>query len=480
MKNLFEKADQLSGVDATFLFMESMQTPMHVGGLAIYDPSTTASQKIKLDDILSFVSERLHLAKPFRKKLSHVPLGADFPYWVDDADFDIRKHIRHYTLPKPGTWKQLCDLAASLFAQPLDLDGPLWEFCYIDGINKVDGVPKGSFAILSKAHHCAIDGASGVDIATATHTLTPNPEPVSEPPYRPEPEPNIVSKLMRAQLNGIQQPIAATRSYAKLLPGVARSAKEVLTSPNWRPSILLPTTKFNKNISNQRVFGGSAFSIADAKVIRQQVGEVTLNDVALAVVGGALRAYLEPINDLPKRPLMAMAPVAIKSKSRSATDTGNHVANMSVALATNISDPIARLKHIHQSASAGKKLMASIGAEHIANANKSTPALLASMSIRLYTQSGVNRLTRPNVNTMVTNVPGPNIPLYFCGSQLVKQFNMSPLHHGLGLVHTVFSYCGEMTIGFNACANMLPDPERYEQCLDESFESLYAAASELK
>ena len=462
---------------------------MHVGGVAIYDPSTVVGlsaekrtgspktkSKLEYADIVKFVSDRTHLAKPFKKKLNHVLLDLDYPYWVDDPDFDISNHMRHYSLPKPGTWQQLCALAEDIFAQPLDLSRPLWAFVYIDGIDAVEGVPKGSFAILSKAHHCAIDGASGVDIASATHTLEPKFDTASSAlAQRPQSKPSLIEKVKGFQRRGMKNSARGYRVAKDLLPKLVKSAPSVLRSNNWRPSAFIPMTRFNRNISVERAFGGSSFSFEETKLIREVVGDVTLNDVVLAVVAGAMRAYLEPLGELPKKPLKAMAPMAVKSKNRDAKEAGNDVANMAVSLCTHIADPIERLREIHKSAASEKALMNTLGAHNIAEVNKLSPPILSSLSLRSYTRIGVNRFTRPNVNTMVTNVPGPRVPLYFSGAKLVKQVNMAPLHHGVGLVHTVFSYCGEMTIGFMACKKMMHDPEHYEQCLASSLESLKAA-----
>lgn len=474
---MFEKLDQLNGLDSVFLFMESTKTPMHVGGLAVYDPSTRAEKTLSYSEIISFVSQRLHLAKPFRKKISHVPLETDYPYWVDDPDFDIKNHMRRYTLPEPGNWEQLCELAADMFAKPLDLTGPVWQFIYIDGINDVEGIPKGSFAILSKAHHCAIDGASGVDIASATHSISPEVEtPSTVPAYRPKPPPSLLRKLARSNLNMSLQPLKTAISIQKLTPGSLKIAGEIVRRKQRVPSMLPPMTRFNKDVSSTRSFGSVSIPMDDIQLIRSHVEDVTINDVVLAIVGGAMRQYLEPLGELTKKTLVAMTPIAVKSKKRNAKKTGNSVANMTVELATDVSDPIERLIQIKTNAQTAKAQTMKLGPSRLSAATKVMPPLMSSLSFRTYTQTGGNRFMRPNANTVVTNVPGPNIPLYFCGSKLVAQFNMAPLHHGMGLVHTIFSYCGTLTVSFNACGKMLQNPRDYEKAIAHSFSDLKAAS----
>lgn len=476
--------DQLNQVDSVFLYTESPNTPMHVGGLALYDPSTFSpdkKQKIGFQQIVEFVSDRTHLAKPFLKKLSRVPFDIDFAHWVDDPDFDIAEHVRHYSLPKPGTWDQLRLLTQDLFAQPLDMDKPLWMFIYIDGIDSIEGVPKGSFAILSKAHHCAIDGASGVDIASATHTLSPEFKPLKIPAStKPLDPPSTLAKLVNARGFFSKQLKSARLITEGLVPTLLKSNIDLIRSNNWRPSLLVPHTRFNRDVSKYRVFGESTISLEEVKAIASLVEGATVNDVVLTIVSGALRAYLEPLNELPKRSLIAMTPISLKSKKRNAQETGNNVANMAVKLHTEIAKPMQRLAAIRKSTLFEKTLVERFGPQRLAELNKLTPSVLASFNLRLYARLGVNTVTRTNVNTLVTNVPGPKVPLYFCGSKLIKQVNMAPLFHGAGLVHTVFSYCGEITIGFLACQKMMDTPAEYEACLNSSIKSLKAESNYIK
>lgn len=475
--------DQLSGLDGVFLFLESENTPMHVGGVSIYDPSTSPLGDVGRDEIVSVVAERAHLAKPFRKKLVRLPLDLDYPYWVDDADFDVEDHVRTITVPAPGDWAAFCAVVSDVIAEPMDLTRPLWEFVLIDGLQLAEqGIPDGCFAIVSKAHHAAIDGASGVDITAATHTLGPNDELANPAPHwEPAPGPSLGSRLVRAQVNAIRQPIRAANAARKLAPGLAKAAAATATGKAPAPELNPPKTRFNGSVRPGRSFGAVTIPLDDVKGFRKRIAgadngdgdgtinTVTINDVVLAIVGGALRRHLG--DELPADALTAMTPIAVPS-SRDANETGNSVANMTVSLATDVEEPLEQLREIHAAASAAKSLTATIGASEMAESTKTSPALVAGPLFKITTAIGATLAAPTTATTTVTNVPGPAIPIYFAGAELVAQYNFAPLHHGMGLVHTVYSYRGQLTIAFNADASMLPDPRSYEA-------DLMAASDEL-
>src|SRR5262245_30034930 len=199
---------QLSGTDASFVYLEGPRVPMHIGSIAIYDPSTAPDGKVTFKGILDHITGRMPLVPSYREKLARVPFDVDYPYWVNDADFDLEFHVRHIALPKPGDWRQLCIQSARLHARELDLDRPLWEFYVIEGLDNVEGVPPGSFALLSKVHHAAIDGVSGAEMTAVIHDLTPEPaEPLTEDTFEPEREPSAFELLTRASFNNAMQPL---------------------------------------------------------------------------------------------------------------------------------------------------------------------------------------------------------------------------------------------------------------------------------
>ncbi len=318
--------EQLSPMDTGFLYLETPRTPMHIGSIAIYDPSTAPNSFVRFKDILSHIEERLHLAKSFRRKLANVPLSLDYPYWVDDPDFDLEYHVRHIALPQPGDWRQLCIQAARLHSRPMDLSKPLWEFTVIEGLNNIPGVPKGSYAIVSKIHHAAIDGVSGVDIMNAVHSL--DPVGAVNPPDRawiPERTPTSVELLARAQINTLATPVRLARLAGDVAPGLLKSAMGLMRG-NFHTTIgRVPRTRFNGSVTQNRVVDGRDFSLSDIKDIRARWQGATVNDAVVAIVGGAMRKYLKGKSELPSESLVAMAPISVRAKDERGA-LGNQVA----------------------------------------------------------------------------------------------------------------------------------------------------------
>ncbi len=465
--------EQLTGMDAAFLYLERPNAPLHIGGLAIYDPSTAPNGKVRFKEILRFTEERLHLARTFRQRLVKVPLGVDHPYWIEDPNFDLEYHIRHIALPAPGDWRQLCIVASRIYARPLDMERPLWEYTIIEGLDNVAGVPKGSYAILTKIHHCAIDGMSGIDIMNAVHTMAPDDVSVAPPrqPWVADKIPSGAELLARAQVNNVRQPIRLASVAARTAPGVAKAVRGMISGAVKAPTPpnRVPKTRFSKNLSSHRVIENRTFTLEDIRDIKSRRTGTTVNDAVLAIVGGALRKYLQSKNDLPERSLVAMAPVSTRAQEEK-DSMGNQVSAMSIALGTDIKDPIERMAFTHEGAAAQKVFTNAIGARQLTDYTKFSPAVLTGLAARLTGQMGIN----PPFNTVVTNVPGPQIPLYSVGARMVTHIGLGCPVDGMGIFHAIGSYCGNMTIAVTACRDALPDPEFYAACLDEAFGELKA------
>ena len=468
--------EQLSGMDSAFLYLETSRTPMHIGAIAIYDPSTAPNSFVRFKDILNFIESRLHLAKSFRRKLANVPMNLDFPYWVDDPDFDLEYHVRHIALPQPGDWRQLCIQAARLHSRPLDLSKPLWEFTVIEGLNNVPGVPKGSYAIVSKIHHAAIDGVSGVDIANAVHSLDPEGTIAGpERPWIPERTPTSLELLARAQVNTMATPLRLARTVAKSAPGLAKAAMGLVRG-NFRSSVgRVPRTRFNGSVTMNRVVDGRDFSLAEIKEIRLRLPGATVNDVIVAIVGGAMRKYLKGRSELPRESLVCMAPISVRTQGEK-NALGNQVSAMTIPIGTHIADPFGRLQFVHEEAQASKALTNAAGARQMTEYAQFMPSTLSGLAARLYVRLGLANRIAPMFNTVITNIPGPPIPLYMNGARLVTQFGLGPVFEGMGIIHPVFSYCGRITVAFTSDRSIIPDPEVYAECLQESFEEMKAAA----
>lgn len=468
---------QLTGLDASFFYAESPRTPMHIGSCTIYDPSTAPGGFVRFKDILGFIESRLHRTKTFRQKLKTVPLGVDHPYWIDDPEFDIEFHVRHIALPSPGDWRQLCIQVARLHARPLDMSKPLWEFTVIEGLDNIPNVPKGSYAIVSKVHHCAIDGASGVDIVEALHTLEPDAEAEEpEEAWRPGRRPGDLELLARANFNNALKPFHALDVGRRIAPGALKFAAGVRRGEIQLMGARIPRTRFNGVVSANKVVEGVSFALADVKAIRQKIPGVTVNDVMLAVVGGALRKYMTNKNELPADSMIAMAPVSVRKPGEKGA-MGNEVSALSVPLGTHIADPLARLHFTHESAKNQKAMSNAVGARELADMSKLAPAMVTGVAARLYSRLGLANRLSPMFNTVVTNVPGPQVPLHMAGARMVSTYGLGPIMDSMGLFHAVNSYCGEIAVTITACRKMMPDPAFYRECLEASFAELYTAAT---
>jgi len=468
---------QLTGHDASFLYLESPTQPMHIGAITIYDPSTAPGGKVRFKDILSHIEGRLDLADLFRKKLARVPLSLDHPWWVDDPDFDIEFHIRHIALPEPGDWRQLCIQAARLHSRPLDPSRPLWEFTVIEGLDDVAGVPKGSFAIVSKIHHACLDGVSGDALTAAIHDLEPEPRELdAATDWRPEATPRQTELVARAAVNNTVQPLRFARLVGRTVPAVGR-AMSVLGGGTPRPVVrpgAAPRTVFNGTVSAHRVFESISMPLDRLKAIRRLVDGATINDVFLAIVGSAMRSYLQDHTGLPEESLTVMAPISVRTGK--GDEGANRVSAMFASLATDVDDPLARLEAVHASTAASKTLTDAVGADLLADYALFTPSMLAGAGARLAGRMGLANVGRPAYNTVVSNVPGPQVPLYMHGARVVAMHGLAPIHDGVGLFHGVYSYCGQVHLSATACRTMLPDPAAYAAALRAGFDELDALA----
>lgn len=469
--------EQLSPMDASFLYFETANAPMHIGAVAIYDQATVEGGVLAFKEILKNYESRLHLARSFRQRIVRVPLSLDHPYWLEDPDFDIEYHVRHIALPKPGDWRQLCIQVARLHARPMDTTRPLWEFTVIEGLDNVEGLPKGSFAIVSKVHHAAIDGVSGAEMTAAVHDVEPDAVPTPpEKAWLPERMPTAVELLSRTSVNNVRQPFKLARVVAASVPALARLGIG-LSAGKLKRVGAVPRTRFNGKVSPHRVFDGRSFRLSDIRAIKNAVEGATVNDAVIAIIGGALNKYLSSKNELPKDSLIAMAPISVRSKGQQKS-AGNQVSAMSVAVRSDIADPLARLVAVFESTTNSKEMTNAIGASTLTDYSQFIPSTVAGLAARLYTNLGLaNRIT-PIFNTVITNIPGPQIPLYMTGARLVTQFGLGPILDGMGIIHPVFSYCGEITISFTSCREMIPDPAFYAECIQEAFDEMVAATKD--
>ena len=468
---------QLSGQDASFVYMETPATPMHIGSVGIYDPSTAPGGFVRFKDILKFVESRLGGARCFRQRLVRVPLDLDHPYWIEDPDFDIEFHIRHIALPKPGDWRQLCIQVARLQSRPMDLSKPLWEFNVIEGLDNIPGLPPGCFALMNKVHHAAIDGMSGVELSAAIHDLTPDlPDRDFPANWKPDSRPGIAELLAKTYMNNLKQPFKYAQVAAQTMPGLAKlagglSAGELKTAGG---NVMAPKTRLNGKVGPHRVWNAVTYPLGGIKAIKAGVDGATVNDVVLAIVGGGLRKWLEAKGELPAESMRAMAPISVRASGEKAA-LGNLVSAMVVPLGTHIGDAAERLRFVQAETVASKALTNAIGARALTDVSQLMPAALTGLAARLYTRLGVANAHAPVFNCVVTNVPGARLPVYFVGAKMLHMYGTGPIFDGMGLINSIYSYDQDVAISFTSDRAMMPDPDFYAECLQTAYDELCAA-----
>ena len=473
---------QLSWTDDMLLRAENPATPLQIQLLLIYDPSTAPGGKVTFKGILEELDARLHLADTFRRRLAETPVGLDRPYWVDDPNFDLEYHVRHIGLPHPGDWRQLCIQVARLHGRQIDLRRPPWEITVIEGLNAVPGVPKGSFAMALKLHHCAVDGMASVQMIAALHDLAPDsPRPAPpDPPWQPAPLPTTADLLSRTAIKAMLYPLRAGALLASHAPkaalGLAGLPMKLINGVSKIPELGTPSfppkTRFNQTVSPHRVFEARFHDLDDFKRIKARVPGSTINDVALAYVGGALRHYLDGHGELPDESLVAACPMSLRNAD-DATQ-GNALFGRLQSLGSDIADPLVRLAMIAESTAGSRSEPDRSAQSQIIELIGTVPTALLGVAAKA---ASVLPLSGPNVaNTTVTNVPGPPVPLYFCHAQLLRAAGLGPLIGGMNLIHVVASYNGTLSISATADRDALPDPGNYAECMERAFQELLSIA----
>jgi len=468
---------QLTEMDCNFLQQESVRTPMHISPIIVYDQSGRADGRVRFKEILTVFERNLHKSRIFRRKLAGGALGLDTPYWIEDQDFDLEFHVRHIALPKPGDWRQFCILLARLQARGLDMKRPLWEAYVIEGLNKVEGLPENSFAIMIKVHHAAIDGISGAEIVTAIHSLTDEVLPPEvEDDWVGESDPSSFYVWSRAYLHNVQRPLKLVKTLGSLVPAIIRADRASTDPSVGRRPPLTAKTRFNSRVSSYRVTDSLIMDLDEVKMIRKVLGNVTINDVVVAIVGGGLRKYLQSKNELPADSLIAGAPVNVRNE-RNSESHGNQVSLMTISMATDIADPVERLQAIHQSSEHAKAFSSALGSSVMMDLSEVLIPQVLGLGFRAVTMAAARSARPMPCHVVISNVPGPQFPIYLAGARVSLVMGLGPLLDMMGLFHAVLSGVGKITITFISCREMMPDPEFYKDCLAEAYEELRAAAA---
>ena len=470
--------DQLSAQDSQFLYMETEDNHIQITAVAIFDPSTVPGGKIvRFKDILAHIESRLHMNPLFRRRLVRVPLELDFPYWVDDKNFDIEYHVEHNRLPAPGDWRQLCIQLSRFHARPLDLSRPLWEMLVIEGLDDVEGLPKGAYAIATKIHHAAVDGASIVNYFGSLMDIdnkgTPA-VPLDSVQATRSPSPGIFNMATRAVWNTVRSPIGMTDAVMRSAPALYRWVQDALSKQReTSTSDKVPDTRFNCNASPHKMFDATSIELSSLKAIREAVPGSTVNDVVLCICGGALRYYLTHHDELPAESLVAWVPINARTGGFGDKEgPGNRVASMTTRIFSDIEDPVARLQRIHEATRKSKAAKAGVSARLMTDLSQHVPAATLVTAGRLVLRAGMAATV---CNLFISNVPGPQVPMYMNGARQIATYGIAPLVDGMGLFIATPSYDGNMTFNVTSTRETMPDIPFFIECIEKSHADLVQA-----
>jgi diacylglycerol O-acyltransferase len=468
---------QLTGLDATFLFMETSSQFGHVSSFSIFE--RPGDDYEPLAAWRGQIERRLHLLEPLRRRLRTVPLGIDHPYWVDDPDFDLDFHIRHTGVAPPGDDHELGDLVARIVARPLDRRRPLWE-SYV-----IEGLPEDRFAILTKVHHATVDGASGVELLTMMLDADPAGDPIEPPEHEwvPEPLPSDGTMVLRGLGGLVRKPgraallsvravrevgratrnpalVAAANQVRSGLRGpvgavlnVGRHRDDAVEAVGPLPSLAPPRTPFNAPISPHRRFAFRSVPLQTIKDVKGALG-ATVNDVVMAVCAGGLRTWLEAHDALPDGPLVSMIPVSVRTGEEAERWT-NRVSAIFASLPVDEPEPLERVRRVHEAMVEAKQLFDAVPAETLTDFTQFPPPAVFALAMRTATRLS-GRYGTP-VNLVISNVPGPREPLYVAGAKLLHYYPVSTIVDGQGLNVTVQSYLDTLDFGLVSCRELVPD-----------------------
>ncbi len=468
---------QLSGLDASFLSMETPTTFGHVNGLGIYERPSPDFEPYPM--VRARMAAIVGGLEPMRRRLVQVPFGLDHPYWINDPHFDLDFHVRHLGLAPPGTVDQLGEQVARIIGRPMDRTHPLWEMYVIEGL------PDGRWAVLTKTHHATVDGAAGVlllTMLTDTQPDAPTPEPVA---WDPEPIPSDFDLLKRTAVHLAANPVKAARLQLRLVRDLAETAgvnsvatlagrtRDAITAVararlsnasdgeehHLLPAAMTPAppTPWNHTITAHRKFALRSASMADIKALKDAAG-CTVNDVVMAICAGALRAYLIDHDALPDEPLRAMVPVSIRTGAEADPWT-NRVSAILAEVPTHLADPLERMQRCHDAMVDAKHQLDVVPEDALGEFTETLTPLVTSSAMRLVSRLKLADRIHLPANLTISNVPGPRSPLYFAGAQLQNYIPVSIVTDGMGLNITVHSYVDSLDIGIVAARELVPDVE---------------------
>ncbi len=466
-----EGAQKLTPLDASFLHLETPRTHMHIGGVAIFEPSPLGTGRALYDGLAKAIAPRLDLMPRYRQKLAFVPLSLDTPVWVDDPDFDMSNHLVRAALPKPGGDRELQELIGRVFSRQLDRRRPLWEI-YI-----VEGLRDGRWALLTKSHHAMVDGISNLELATILLDVEPEPgkHPFGVSRWEAREAPTGMGLLLNSLRERVTRParvLSAARAVAGQPGRLANALRDTASGlASMAEHMGVPKSPINGKTGPARGFGYSRFPLADFRLIKGAFGG-TINDIVLAAVAGGLRHFLvargvDPDDE--RSALQALCPVSIRDTSER-TALGNRLAMLLVKLPIGEADPERRIAKVRTTVDALKARKQAVGADFLLNLAGFAPSTLHAMVARA-------SLRQIAFNLIVTNVPGPQFALYCQGARLVEVFPIAFLYDGQQLAIAIFSYDGMLNFGYLVDSQGIPDVDVFAECVEEGLRELREAAA---
>lgn len=467
--------DRLSGLDASFLYLETPEQLMHVCGVLILDPSTMPGG-YSFAAVRDTLDSRVRKVAQFTRKIRRVPLDLGHPVWVSDAHFDIDHHLHRMALPAPAGYEELVEICGHLAGLPMDRGRPLWEMFVIEGYQ--DGTDVEKVVVFSKMHHATVDGASGSNLISYLCSLEPDAPPLA--PDEPTSNGRNAGSLElfgRGVVSTLARPLAIPRMIAPSVGLIADTVGRARQGTAMAPPFTAPRTSFNGTITGHRSIALADMSLDDIKIVRKATG-ATVNDIVLSIAGGALRAYLDDRGELPPAPLLASVPVSVREESQRA-DGANKVSSLFTRLGTDIDDPLRRLRAMTDANRNAKEHHKAIPADTLQDWAEFAAPRTFGLAVRAY--AGLRLAEKHPVvhNLVISNVPGPPVPLYFMGAQILALYPLGPVFHGAGLNITVLSNNGVVHVGIIACKESVRHPERMVGHFPAELERLKAAVSPL-
>jgi diacylglycerol O-acyltransferase len=446
---------RLSGLDASFLYLETPEQLLHVCGLIVLDP-TTMPGGYSFGEFKAEIERRVSGVAAFTRRLRKVPLKLDHPIWVKDEHFDIDRHVHRLALPSPGGYEELVDLAGHLAGQPLDRHRPLWEMWVIEGYDE------DKIAIFSKMHHATVDGVSGSNLISHLCSLEADAEPLALGGAGEHGRnAGDLELLGRAVVTTVTRPLTAVKLLAPSAGLLTKTVGRAREGTAMAAPFTAPRTSFNGTITGHRAIAFADMSLEDIKAIKKATG-TTVNDVVLAVAGGALRGYLDDRGELPESSLLATVPVSVRSESKRA-EGANKVSALFAKLGTDVEDPAERLADMAERNKNAKDHHKAVSADTLQDWAEFAAPRTFGLAVRAY--AGLRLAEKHPVvhNLVISNVPGPPLPIYFMGARVLKMIPLGPVFHGAGLNITVMSNDGNVHVGVIACRESMPEVDDLAQ-----------------